>query len=77
MTNLTDRMREWQATSDPVAGEKLMREAADEIERLNGLVARQDGLIERLRAEIEGLKPLVCAPCKRGQVGMIDATSKS
>jgi hypothetical protein len=37
---------------DADVAEPIMRKAADEIERLNGLVARQDGLIERLRAEV-------------------------
>jgi hypothetical protein len=36
--------------------DEIKRKAADEIERLNGLVARQEGLIERLRAAL-GEKP--------------------
>jgi len=60
MTDLVERLR-----AADISGHgsysALVREAADEIERLNGLAARQDGLIERLKAEIAEWKKVADA----------------
>lgn len=56
MSDIVKRLRAWQATSNPLVGEELTQEAADEIERLRERCEAYKGQVLAGSQEIERLR---------------------